>query len=80
MLRSGHIQRKIYFDFVVQESLRTFLNHIFMRRVVKENCICNTAFGLVNPCYQYFGFYNSSVLYYNEANDFIFQKYRRLFS
>ena len=52
---------------VVQESLRTFLNHIFTRKVVKINCICHTTFGLVNPHYQYFRFYNSSVLYYNEV-------------
>ena len=62
-----HIQRKIYFNFVVQESLRTFLNHIFTRKVVKINCICHTTFGLVNPFYQYFRFYNSSVLYYNKV-------------
>ncbi len=62
-----HIQRKIYFNFVVQESLRTFLNHIFTRKVVKINCICHTAFSLVNPFYQFFRFYNSSVLYYNEV-------------
>jgi len=77
LLHSGHIQRKIYFNFVVQESLRTFLNHIFTGRVVKENYICNTAFGLVNPCYQYFRFYNSSVLYYNEVIAFIPLIYRR---
>ena len=77
LLHSGHIQRKIYFNFVVQESLRTFLNHIFTRRVVKENYICNKAFGLVNPCYQYFRFYNSSVLYYNEVIAFIPLIYRR---
>ena len=77
---AGHVQRKIYFNFVVQESLRTFLNHIFTRKVVKINCICRTVFGLANLYYQYFRFYISSVLYYNEANNFTSQKYRRLFS
>ena len=64
-------------NFGFQKSLRTFLNHIFTRRVVKENYICNTVFGLVNPCYQYFRFYNSSVLYYNEVIAFIPLIYRR---
>ena len=40
---------------------------IFTSGVVKLNCICHTAFSLVNLFYQYFRFYNSSVLYYNEV-------------
>ena len=40
-------------------------------------CVCHIAFGLVNPCYQYFRFYNSSVLYYNEVIAFIPSIYRR---
>ena len=53
---------------------------VFTSGVAEVNCICRTVFGLVNLFYQFFRFYNSSVLYYNEANDFISQKYRRLFS
>ena len=40
---------------------------IFTSGVVKLNCICHTAFSLVNLFYQYFRFYNSSVLYYNKV-------------
>ena len=40
---------------------------IFTSGVVKLNCICHTVFSLVNLFYQYFRFYNSSVLYYNEV-------------
>ena len=40
---------------------------IFTSGVAEVNCICRTVFSLVNPHYQYFRFYNSSVLYYNEV-------------
>ena len=40
---------------------------IFTSGIVKLNCICHTAFSLVNLFYQYFRFYNSSVLYYNKV-------------
>ena len=53
---------------------------VFTSGVAKGNCICRTVFGLANLYYQYFRFYISSVLYYNEASNFISQKYRRLFS
>ena len=53
---------------------------IFTSGVAEVNYICRTVFGFVNSCYQYFRFYISSVLYYNEASDFTSQKYRRLFS
>ena len=40
---------------------------VFTSGVAEVNCICRTAFSLVNLLYQYFRFYNSSVLYYNEV-------------
>ena len=50
---------------------------IFTSGVAEVNCICRTVFSLVNPHYQYFRFYNSSVLYYNEVIVFIPLIYRR---
>ena len=40
---------------------------VFTSGVAEVNCICRTVFGLVNLFYQFFRFYNSSVLYYNEV-------------
>ena len=40
---------------------------VFTSGVAEVNCICCTAFSLVNLFYQFFRFYNSSVLYYNEV-------------
>ena len=42
---ASHIQRKDYFNFGVQESLRTFLNPIFTKGVVKGNGICRLSAG-----------------------------------
>ena len=72
----GMFSGKIIFNFAFAERSK----RIFTSGVVKVNCICHTAFSLANAYYQYFRFYNSSVLYYNEASDFTSQKYRRLFS
>ena len=40
---------------------------VFTSGIAEVNYICRTVFSLANPHYQYFKFYNSSVLYYNEV-------------
>ena len=47
-LRSGHVQRKNIFIFVVQKRLRAFLNHFFTRGVCsfrRKRQVCGHARG-----------------------------------